>query len=249
MSNEKETVKTTEKGITRRNFLKNTGIAIGGIAIGGGVVSALNPQKEDNSHAKHPSVNYNQALMYFNQDQFQIVEAAVERIFPEDENGPGAKKLQVAYYIDHQLAGGWGTGAKEYTQGPFFPGEPTQGYQGHLNRQQLFDIGLKGIEDYSLQKYKKRFKDLETSDQDEILTKLSEGEVPLKGVASAYFFSLLRSATLEGVYSDPLYGGNHNMEGWKMKNFPGHQMSYLNIIENDKFQKINPQGLNSQHKH
>jgi gluconate 2-dehydrogenase gamma chain len=251
MSQDKDVKEKT--GLSRRDFIKNTGLALGGIALGGGLVSAINPKKETrNDHSSHSdgsSIAYDQALMFFNQDQFAIVEAAAERIFPEDENGPGAKKLNVAYYIDHQLASGWGTGAKEYTQGPFYPGESTQGYQGHLNRQQLFEISLKGIEDYSLKTYKKSFKDLEAEEQDDVLTELSEGSLSFIGVNSAYFFNLLRTATLEGVYSDPLYGGNRNMEGWKMKNFPGHQMSFANIIESDKFHKIKPQGLNSQHKH
>ena len=70
----------------------------------------------------------------------------------------------------------------------------------------------------------------------------------LKGVSSAHFFGVLRTATIEGAYADPLYGGNANMEGWKMKNFPGHQMSFLDIIEKE-FTKIEPMALNSQHKH
>ena len=59
--------------------------------------------------------------MYFTPEQYRTTEAAAERIFPKDKNGPGAKELLVAYYIDHQLAGGWGMGAKEYISGPFYP--------------------------------------------------------------------------------------------------------------------------------
>lgn len=80
---------------------------------------------------------------------------------------------------------------------------------------------------------------------DEILTAFQKGEVKLNGVTSSFFFTLLRSATLEGAYSDPIYGGNNNMDGWKMKNFPGHQAAYINVIESDKFQKIKPQSLSS----
>lgn len=58
---------------------------------------------------------------------------------------------------------------------------------------------------------------------------------------------LLRQSTLEGCYCVPLYGGNKNMEGWKMKEFPGAQMSYLNEVEND-FTVIPPVSL-SGHKH
>ncbi|HIS29141.1 MAG TPA: gluconate 2-dehydrogenase subunit 3 family protein, partial [Candidatus Avamphibacillus intestinigallinarum] len=54
-----------------------------------------------------------------------------------------------------------------------------------------------------------------------------------------------RSATLAGAYADPIYAGNENMDGWKMKDFPGHQMSYIQDIEKDKFQKIKPKSLSS----
>ncbi|WP_347178002.1 gluconate 2-dehydrogenase subunit 3 family protein [Sporosarcina thermotolerans] len=141
-----------------------------------------------------------------------------------------------------------GTGTKEYTSGPFYPGESTQGYQGRLNRQQIFEIGLKAIQDLSVKTYDNRFEKLSEEEQDAILTEFAEGKVELIGMKSDYFFGVLRSATLEGAYADPLYGGNANMEGWKMKNFPGHQMSFLNIIE-DEFKVIEPAALNSQHSH
>ncbi|WP_249869155.1 gluconate 2-dehydrogenase subunit 3 family protein [Oceanobacillus saliphilus] len=240
---------------SRRKFLKNSGIAAGGIAVGGALGSLLgiNGNGEPAAPASttptsNPTENHNQALMYFTPEQFAITDAATERIFPEDDNGPGAKELLIAYYIDHQLAGGWGTGATEYTSGPFFPGEPTQGYQGRLNRQQIFTIGLKGIQDYSQKTYQKNFPQLTAEEQDAVLTEFADGNVTLSGPTSSHFFSELRAATLEGAYADPLYGGNAGMAGWEMKNFPGHQMSYLNIIE-EEFTEIKPQALNSQHNH
>ncbi|UZM99676.1 gluconate 2-dehydrogenase subunit 3 family protein [Lysinibacillus sp. MHQ-1] len=78
---------------------------------------------------------------------------------------------------------------------------------------------------------KKSFNDLDGKQIDEILTAFQKGEVEMVGVQSAFFFTLLRAATLEGAYSDPMYGGNRNMEGWRMKNFPGHQMAYISQIE------------------
>lgn len=33
------------------------------------------------------------------------------------------------------------------------------------------------------------------------------------------------------------------MDGWRMKNFPGHQMAYISQIEDPKFQKIEPSSL------
>ncbi|MFC4025235.1 gluconate 2-dehydrogenase subunit 3 family protein [Oceanobacillus longus] len=242
-------------GSSRRKFLKNSGIAAGGIAVGGvlGSIIGIDGKSEPEpattaTKATTQTENHNQALMYFTPEQFAITDAATERIFPKDDHGPGAKELLIAYYIDHQLAGGWGTGATEYTSGPFFPGEPTQGYQGRLNRQQIFTIGLKGIQDYSQKTYQKNFPELTAEEQDAVLTAFADGNVSLSGPTSSHFFSELRAATLEGAYSDPLYGGNAGMAGWEMKNFPGHQMSYVDIIE-EEFTEIKPLALNSQHNH
>ncbi len=257
MSETKENNSMMSKRSTRRIFIKNSGLTVGGVVLGGALGSlfgtnnaetATAPAETHTSEHKAAS-NPNIALMHFTPDQFRIAEAASERIFPADDNGPGAKELLVAYFIDHQLASGWGYGAKEYTSGPFFPGEPSQGYQSSLNRQQLFDIGLAGLDNHSLKTYEKPFIDLTEEEQDAVLTDASEDKVKLKGINSKTFFSALRSVTIEGVYADPLYGGNANMEGWKMKNFPGHQMSYMNIIEKDEFVKIDPVALNSQHSH
>ena len=252
MSTKDEKNSLLDKRSSRRKFLKNSGLTVGGLIAGGALGSLLGdkeaPKTEVQSQPQKTFENPNVALMYFTPEQYRITEAATERIFPKDHNGPGAKELLVAYYIDHQLAGGWGTGTKEYTSGPFYPGEPTQGYQGRLNRQQMFGIGLKAIQDLSLKTYEKPFEQLSEEEQDAILTEFAEGKVELIGMKSDYFFGLLRSATLEGAYADPLYGGNKDMAGWKMKNFPGHQMSFLNIIE-DEFTVVEPAALNSQHSH
>ena len=252
MSNQEDKNKLLDKRSSRRNFIKNSGLTVGGLVVGGALGSLLvndeAPKTGVQSEPHKPADNPNAALMFFTPKQYRITEAATERIFPKDHNGPGAKELLVTYYIDHQLAGGWGTGTKEYTSGPFFPGESTQGYQGHLNRQEIFGIGLQALEDESLKAYDNVFEKLTDEEQDAILTEFAEGNVKLRGTSSAHFFGVLRSATIEGAYSDPLYGGNAGMEGWKMKDFPGHQMTFLDIIEKD-FVKIAPAALNSQHSH
>ncbi|WP_277587395.1 gluconate 2-dehydrogenase subunit 3 family protein [Psychrobacillus antarcticus] len=251
MSEQEKKEPILDKRSSRRTFIKNSGLTVGGIVLGGALGSLLGKDSttETHVHSEATASNANVALMYFTPNQYRITEAAAERIFPADDNGPGAKELLVAYYIDHQLASGWGTGAKEYTTGPFFPAESTQGFQSSLNRQQIFEIGLNAFENHSLKTYEKSFTELSEDEQIAILTDFSEGKVELKGMTSTYFFNLFRSTTIEGVYADPLYGGNKDMEGWKMKNFPGHQMSYVDIIEKEEFVKLEPMALNSQHNH
>ena len=53
---------------------------------------------------------------------------------------------------------------------------------------------------------------------------LEKDEVKIPGLKSSFFFEILRKSTIEGAYADPLYGGNKDMQGWKMKEYPGVQM-------------------------
>lgn len=232
------------KNLSRRKFLRNSGVAIGGLAVGGvlGSVIPWETEDKDQQQAAKNTKNYNQALMNFSQAEFQTVEAAVERIFPKDDNGPGAKELGVAYFIDHQLAGSYGFNARDYMEPPFFHGEKVQGYQGRLKRREIFRIALREMQNYSHQKYKKGFTDITEDQQDTILKDFEEDKVKLSTISASGFFDLLRSVTLEGTYSDPLYAGNNDMDAWKMRNYPGNQMNYTDIIESD-FQEIEPKSL------
>ncbi|MDF2038113.1 gluconate 2-dehydrogenase subunit 3 family protein [Cytobacillus oceanisediminis] len=243
-----------ESTMSRRRFIRNSGLVAGGL-VGGGILGGLigaNMNKdgtatEENAHTNgHDQVAYQQSPLYFtNPEIFGILQAAVERIYPKDENGPGANDLDVPFFIDHQLAGSWGNNTREYMQGPFFPGSNFQGYQSPLKRHEVFDVGLAALQTYSSDKFNKPFAELEGEQQDEILTAFEEDKVELRGVTSRTFFNILRAATIEGVYADPAYAGNKNMEGWKMKDFPGHQMSYINQIESEKFVEIKPNSLHS----
>jgi len=239
-----------EQPVSRRNFLKNSGLVIGGLVVGGVAGSLLNrtPAPQQPGTTPAPMADFNQALMYFTPEQFKVVEAACERIFPEDENGPGAKVLGAAYFIDHQLAGDWGFNARDYMSDPFYPGEVTQGYQGRLKRREIFDIGIQEMNNYSNSTQQKRFYELAPEQQDTVLKAFESDEVKLTTISASAFFKMLRASTLEGVYSDPLYGGNKNMDGWRLRNYPGNQMSYAQVIEQDKFVKMAPLSLRD-HQH
>ena len=90
------------------------------------------------------------------------------------------------------------------------------------------------------------FKNLEEEKQIELLKKFEADEVEMEFVSSAYFFELLRQTTLEGCYCDPMYGGNKNMEGWKMKEFPGARLSYTDYVEEEDFVALDPVSLKTQ---
>jgi gluconate 2-dehydrogenase gamma chain len=234
------------KQVSRRKFLVNTGYVIGGAVLGGAIGTLIKkpaqPAAPPPAAAPAEPRNYNRALMYFSPAQFAVVEAATDRIFPADDNGPGAKALGVPFFIDHQLAGEWGVNGREYMSPPFFVGEKTQGYQGRLSRREMFNIALLEMDNYSQTKYTKNFIELTAEEQDAVLKAFETDEVKLTTISPSGFFRTLRSSTLEGTYSDPVYGGNLDMNGWKMRNFPGNQMSYTQIIDKD-FTQIPPRSL------
>jgi gluconate 2-dehydrogenase gamma chain len=241
----------SSKQLSRRKFLVNTGYALGGVVLGGAVGTLIKKNPPSAAPAPSPTTpagevseprNYNRALMFFNQAQFQMVDAATERIYPADENGPGAKGLGVAFFIDHQLAGAWGLNAREYMGPPFYTGEKVQGYQGRLRRREIFEIALQEMENLSQSKYTKNFTALTGEEQDAVLQSFETDEIKLTTVSPSGFFRILRTSTLEGAFSDPLYGGNIDMNGWKMKSYPGNQMSFTDVIDKD-FTKIPPKSL------
>ena len=42
----------------------------------------------------------------------------------------------------------------------------------------------------------------------------------------ARFFAIVREHTIQGMFCDPLYGGNRDFTGWKLIGFPGAQWGY-----------------------
>ncbi|MCM2999515.1 gluconate 2-dehydrogenase subunit 3 family protein [Paenibacillus sp. VMFN-D1] len=242
--------RSKEPDESRRKFLKASGMTLGGLVVGGVFGGVLTDSLEKNQAPKtapadsKPEASLQDALMFFNQEQFKMTEAAAERIYPEDENGPGAKALGVAFFIDHQLAGPWGYNARDYMMGPFVQAQTTQGEQSRLKRNEMFTLGLEGLKSYCQQKHQKAFTELEGQQQDEVLTAMEKGDkFPMRGVTSSSFFNMLKNLTIEGVYADPLYGGNRNMNGWKMRNFPGNQMSYAQQITKEGLVQIQPKSL------
>ena len=152
-------------------------------------------------------------LRFFSREEALIVAAVASRIFPSDETGPGAQEAGVAVYIDRQLAGPWGRDRYRYIQGPFEDDAPWEfGYQGKATPQQIYRQGLKGL---------KGFDHLAPAEQDQ----------KLKQIETTLFFSLLRQNTIEGMFCDPMHGGNIEMVGWQLIGFPGPRMSNYDEVD------------------
>lgn len=170
---------------------------------------------------------------FFTQAEREFIEAAVARLIPADDAGPGALEADVPYFIDQQLAGDYGAGARFYHQGPFGATTPYQGYQLPLTPRQLYRAGMAATDRYCEETYSKRFAQLELAQQEEVLQGLQgiAGDVDLVDVPGATFFSHLLTDTKDGFFADPAYGGNKDMIGWKLVGFPGVPARYVDLIE------------------
>jgi len=153
-------------------------------------------------------------LRFFTETEALIVAAAASRIFPSDDSSPGAREAGVSIYIDRQLAGSYGRDRYRYTQPPFEDAPRELGYQAEKTPRQIYREGLKDL---------KGFHRLYPEHQD----------FALKQIESSTFFALLRQNTIEGMFCDPMHGGNAGMVGWQLIGFPGPRMS--NFDEIDKY--------------
>ncbi len=151
-------------------------------------------------------------LRFFTETEALIVAAAALRIFPSDDSGPGAREAGVAVYIDRQLAGSYGRDRYRYTQSPFEDAPPELGYQAKDTPRQIYREGLKGLKSFHL---------LPPAEQDHALLQIE----------SSVFFALLRQNTIEGMFCDPMHGGNTGMVGWQLVGFPGPRMSNYDDVE------------------
>ena len=263
--------KDDRESLSRRRFMKNTGMVAGGV-VGGSLLGGLLTNQfrtTDEPATEEMKQDFQDTRMFFSRkSDFAILSDATERIYPKDDNGPGAIELGVPYFIDKQLAGSWGTNAKAYMKDPFWQNDdvndyehqdtkqdksgpntsqkvssPTPRYQTRMNRGELFLHGLRTMEDVSQKEFGDSFINLDNAQQEEVLTMFENGEIEMNAVAGVTFFNLLLQMTIEGAFADPVYGGNKNMLGWKMKEFPGPRISYAEQIEPDEFIALEQKSL------
>jgi gluconate 2-dehydrogenase gamma chain len=172
-----------------------------------------------------------EAYTYLTLPEAAFIEAAVERLIPTDQHGPGARSAGVAFFIDQQLVGVFGTAAKMYRGGPWAPGTPMQGYQMRQTPAEVYRQGIAATQAYCSKTYGKSFTQLSAAHQDEVLTGLDGGTITFTDTVPAKaFFEMLLQNTVEGFFGDPLYGGNRDKVGWKLVGFPGVAAYYPNKI-------------------
>jgi gluconate 2-dehydrogenase gamma chain len=212
------------EGVTRRRLLATSALVLpvllarsGAAAIIRGDVPwaegrAANPQAADTGAAYH----------FLTAPEVAFIEAAVDRLIPADELGPGALAAGVPTFIDRQLAGEYGQAAHWYMQGPWDKGLPTQGYQTRLTPAQFYRSAIAAIDAAMARAQGGRsFAALGPEQRDAVLKQLEAGELDLQSVDGKAFFQMLHQNTLEGFFADPIYAGNRDMAGWRLIGFMG----------------------------
>src|SRR5579862_5803820 len=194
----------TKHDASRREFLLRAAVGAGAAAGAGLVPDAIAQNHEQMEGgaaapgAQHPTGSEHGA--FFNHADAATIAAFTERLMPSAPDKPGARDADVLNYIDLALAG------------------------AYAEMQDFYRRGLASLDAHCRGAYKESFVHLSPEKQDEVITALEAGNSTTFAWPSAReFFSILRTHTMEGMFADPLYGGNRDFAGWRLVGFPGAQ--------------------------
>lgn len=208
------------EGLNRRAFLKS---AVAGSAAAATAVTTTvlpTPAQAQANTGTPPSASPGYAFL--NPEEAAFVEAMVDHMIPADNLTPSGTDLGINIYIDRALAGAWGKGDRMYMQGPWKKGEPSQGYQLPLTPAELYRNGIAGSNEHCVKTYGKPFDKITSAQREEFLRALRDGKVSFEnGPPARTFFNTAYQTVMEGMFSDPIYGGNRDKAGWKLIGFPG----------------------------
>jgi gluconate 2-dehydrogenase gamma chain len=131
----------------------------------------------------------------FSAVQLKTIEAFVDRLIPSDEHGPGAVECGVVTYFDRSFAS-------------VLAGD----------KPRILD-GLAGVDSLARTMHGAGFAELSSDQKDGVLAAVEGDE------GSRTFFYRMRQLALEGMFSDPYYGGNRGFAGWDLIRYPGPRMA------------------------
>jgi gluconate 2-dehydrogenase gamma chain len=232
------------KTIPRREFLK--GAAVAG-TVAAAVMTPAAPAHAQSGPPQHPSAPASagsaepEAMVTLTPTEAAFFSAVADTIIPPDALSPSGTECGIVTFIDRQLAGAWGGGAKMYRSGPFRKAKPEYGYQLPLTPREFFAAGIVATNAWVNKIYGKDFDRLSPKERDDVLTLLDQGKVELVDFNGKQFFEALLNLTMEGFFSDPIYGGNRDKVAWRMIGFPGLPATYANLIEPYRNKRYNPE--------
>lgn len=189
-------------------------------------------------------------LRTFTPHEARTVDALTARILPGTADDPGAHEAGVVTYIDNMLAHAEGFNESTYREPPYaqiYTGDaPPEdegdfetvwvaadeieryGYQSVLSPREVYRLGVIAVDTYARSKHDQPFVALSEEEQNSIVEEMVSGEAVagFEQLPATSFFAVLRRHTAEGMFSDPAYGGNRDMVGWRLIGYPGAQRAY-----------------------
>src|SRR3954470_19373507 len=103
--------------IPRRQFLKGAGAAGTAVAAVMTPVAVTHTQAQPQPAAAAPAAAAPETWLTLNPTEVEFIKAAVDAIIPADDLSPSGSDCGVATFIDRQLAGAYGSGARLYQPG------------------------------------------------------------------------------------------------------------------------------------
>src|ERR1700693_1789852 len=128
----------------------------------------------------------------------ETLDALFERMFPADTDGPGAAEIGVTDYVDKALS------------------------SAYSELHALYRAGLTALDRETLAQSGKSFKAASPNEQDQIVQALEKNDLrSCQDFPARDFFDALRTHLQEGLFADPVHGGNKEKSGWKLIKHPG----------------------------
>jgi gluconate 2-dehydrogenase gamma chain len=169
---------------------------------------------------------------YFHPNEWEFVWAAVSRLIPTEDAGPGAIEAGVPEFIDRQMELPYGHGAYFYLKGPFHPESPAAlGYQLRYTPREIYRLGIEDANAVARQTHGAEFARLSPALQESFLESMERGQLEFQRVPAAALFTQLLENTREGYFCDPIYGGNRDMVAWRWIGFPGARADFTDWID------------------
>jgi gluconate 2-dehydrogenase gamma chain len=214
---------------TRRTFLVRAVVGAGSVA-GAGLIpdaAAQNLEQHQDANATATATHATGAGLgtFFNAQDAATIAAFTERLMPAAPDKPGAGDAGVRNYIDLALSG------------------------AYMELQDFYRRGLTQLDQYCRKTHNEPFARLDNSRQDEVVKALEQGKAAGFTWPSAQaFFETVRTHTIEGMFADPVYGGNKYFAGWRLVGFPGGQAVYTpaDLQNRQAFTRAPMMGLQSQ---
>ena len=230
--------------IGRRNFLLGAGTAVAAGLAPTAAAQAQQPQAGSAAAAAAPNPN-DDALLTLTPSEAAFFSAVADTMIPADALTPSGSACGVTIFIDRQLAGAWGGGARMYRVGPVPEGQTGAGLSTAADAARVFRRRHHRHQRVVAQNLRQGLRPLGAEGARTALKELESGKAALGEFDGKQFFEALLKITMEGFFADPIYGGNRDKAGWRMVGYPGLPAVYSTLIDEyrNKRYRVDPQSI------